>query len=211
MIRLYGILTESLPRTEDLRSALPVAWVDVWQKRHSTLAQRNDPATRQSLGGLWLLSRQGVTGQLDYTDAGRPRLCDCPNADFNLSHSRAVVCCAFSECASADPSVGVDAEDLSRVASLDCLSLARRWFSEQECDLFHAEPSPLQFLRLWTRKEALLKRFGQGLAAMRSADTVTAERQHNVRFAEYRTDDTLVTLCYNFGNVPPPNVQWIRE
>jgi phosphopantetheinyl transferase len=78
---------------------------------------------------------------------------------FNLSHSARAVLCAFS----ADGSVGVDVEVAGR--DRDYAALARRMFGRVEAERLQQLDRPsreLEFLRLWTRREAELKCCGSG-------------------------------------------------
>lgn len=79
---------------------------------------------------------------------------------FNLSHSgdlAVVAACRGS-------AVGVDVETAGRLRDLD--GLAGMVMTEREMEAFAAlsdDRRPAAFLRLWTRKEALLKADGRGL------------------------------------------------
>jgi 4'-phosphopantetheinyl transferase len=81
--------------------------------------------------------------------------------EFNLSHTRGLVCCAV---ALGSP-VGVDAEQLAEIS--DCLDLAKRFFAPAEAGFLErvaaAERSNV-FLRIWTLKEAFVKARGLGLS-----------------------------------------------
>lgn len=96
---------------------------------------------------------------------GKPELrCACgkPRIHFNLSHSRDVALYGFTR---ACP-IGVDVEYLDPVP--DGGQIARRFFSHAEAESLRALPEESRthrFLELWTRKEALLKATGEGLAA----------------------------------------------
>ena len=87
--------------------------------------------------------------------------------------------------------------------------MAERWFTENEQAFFYRDPSELSFLRVWTRKEALVKWMGEGLRALREADTVLAESMYGVRFYEYAVEDSWVTLCCSCHSRPPQTVQML--
>lgn len=75
---------------------------------------------------------------------------------FNLSHSGMFAAAAFDEC-----DVGIDIE----VPRAVDLKLAERIFSPEENVLIKSSPAPeKQFLRIWTRKEALIKAYGKTLS-----------------------------------------------
>ena len=84
-----------------------------------------------------------------------------PPLRFNLSHSGALVLCAFAR----GHEVGVDVEALREAARGS--EIVRRYFApEEQRALAAAGPGDRDraFLRVWTRKEAVLKATGRGLA-----------------------------------------------
>jgi 4'-phosphopantetheinyl transferase len=97
---------------------------------------------------------------IDYGAHGKPRLPDHPGLHFNLSHSGEFAVIATSTLGE----VGIDLEAL-RPRS-DLLPVARRFFAAHEADAVAAcegEARSRAFLRLWTRKEAVLKASGRGI------------------------------------------------
>ena len=76
---------------------------------------------------------------------------------FNLSHSGSTVVAAFS-----DLPVGIDIE--SRGRGRDFVGIARRFFDPSEADAISMSHDEVQFLRLWTGKEAMLKLSGDGIS-----------------------------------------------
>ena len=109
------------------------------------------------------------------------------------------------------PRVGLDAENLARIATVRVCPLADRWFSERELDFFLSDPTDRTFLRVWTRKEALVKWTGEGLSGLREADTVAAESVYGVRFYEYRVEDTLLSLCTHEDTPPPSGIRMLSD
>ena len=91
---------------------------------------------------------------------GKPRLADADAPGFSLTHAGDVVGVAVH----AGP-VGLDVEQVRELADLP--SMARHVRSPVEDDV-----GPAGFFRLWTRKEALLKSTGGGLATPMSAITL---------------------------------------
>jgi 4'-phosphopantetheinyl transferase len=93
---------------------------------------------------------------------GKPQLLPgLPPLEFNLSHSDEVALVA----ATRDGSVGVDIERMREVR--DLLSIADSHFSAAERDALRSVPEVDRrpaFFRCWTRKEALIKASGEGLA-----------------------------------------------
>ena len=90
-----------------------------------------------------------------YGETGKPYLPDHADIHFNISHCREAVVCVLS-----DRPVGVDIECVCEydASLLDCT------MSEAEKEEIVHSPHPdLAFIRLWTRKEAVLKCSGRGL------------------------------------------------
>lgn len=96
-------------------------------------------------------------------DNGKPWLVDAPNIHFNLSHSDDLAVLAVR---AAGP-IGVDIERLRAPAVEDWSLVARRHFSPPEIELVTAASAHARadvFLRIWTRKEAVVKAHGHGLS-----------------------------------------------
>lgn len=93
-------------------------------------------------------------------DNGRPDLV-CGRLSFNLSHANGVSLLGVSRSAL----VGVDIEDCRR--QVDCMALAKRFFSTEEvrylADQGSSELISNAFFRIWTGKEAYVKYLGSGL------------------------------------------------
>jgi len=219
MVWLYGIRTEKLPGSQELAQRLDPCFLDAWKAHHPRM--REEQARRVSLGGLFLLAFSGARGELAYTDEGRPFLKDSA-LDFSITHTGRYVLCAVAR---PDPTVldgacppcgeaarvGLDAEDLSRLSGARAEAMAKRWLSEGEQAQFAEEPTPLCFLRLWTRKEALGKWLGQGLRSISELDTANAVSVYGVRFCEYPAEGTAITLCLRDVQPPPTEVYWLSE
>jgi len=77
---------------------------------------------------------------------------------FNLSHSGDAVAVAVSKYP-----VGVDIEHIKQNFNFN--EIIRSYFSSKERKLITDSPElPIQFFRLWTRKESLLKATGEGIS-----------------------------------------------
>ncbi|MFF2955393.1 4'-phosphopantetheinyl transferase family protein [Kitasatospora sp. NPDC057965] len=84
-------------------------------------------------------------------DHGKPYLPDHPGVAVSLSHTKGVVAAAAGH-----RPIGVDVELTDRGGSL--LDVAPRVLTEAELRLVREHPDPARaFLRLWVRKEALIK------------------------------------------------------
>ena len=94
---------------------------------------------------------------------GKPRLagCDENRLEFNLSHTRDYVALAVTK----RRRIGADIEYSARARNF--VGIAKSCFSAREQAYLHRVPPELRgnaFYSLWTRKEALLKACGCGLA-----------------------------------------------
>lgn len=97
---------------------------------------------------------------IDYGAHGKPRLADHPGLHFNLSHSGELAVIATSTLGE----VGIDLEALR--PRPDLLPVARRFFAAEEAamvEAFDGAARSRAFLRVWTRKEAVLKATGRGI------------------------------------------------
>ncbi|MCL2031170.1 MAG: 4'-phosphopantetheinyl transferase superfamily protein [Oscillospiraceae bacterium] len=124
---------------------------------------RDRAAAAYLLLRLALWERYGVDAPpgFAYGGNGKPVLRDPPHIRFNLSHCRLAAACAVS-----DAEVGVDAQEVRPVSD----ALARRVLTAAEYAEFRASPRPDErFCELWTVKECLLKRTGQGIGVDLSA------------------------------------------
>jgi len=81
---------------------------------------------------------------------------------FNLSHTDHLALLAIG-----DRELGVDLEELGRLDSMDPRPVADRFFAPAERAALQSKAPGLardiEFLRIWTRKEALIKAVGRGL------------------------------------------------
>ena len=88
---------------------------------------------------------------------GKPYLVNYPALHFNLSHCAQGVAVAVSD----ESPVGIDIECRRAVSK----ALIRRVCNDDEMNEIHQSADPeSEFLRIWTRKEALLKYLGTGIA-----------------------------------------------
>jgi|GEM_PF-959810 Phosphopantetheinyl transferase len=94
------------------------------------------------------------------------------NITFNISHSEDIMVAAVAKCRE----VGIDVEKIKELN--DPEGMARVAFTEEEKASFCSKPEELKkwhFLRLWTRKEALLKAMGIGFASQSNQAGITRE------------------------------------
>lgn len=93
---------------------------------------------------------------------GKPELEEAEGSSFSLSHSGPLALLALTR----GGRVGVDVEALRPRKDLE--GVARRTFSPSEVDVLLLRPHPLRleaFYGIWTRKEALAKGLGMGIAS----------------------------------------------
>ena len=117
-----------------------------------------------------------------------PSSADRRTVSFSTGHSGDLYCIAVATSAS----VGIDVELLRSVPRAQ--SIARRWFGETEARRLEADSADVldvNFMRMWTAKEALAKRHGAGLRLMRGRegelDIAAAEAKSLLRFFEPRS------------------------
>ncbi|MER5430593.1 4'-phosphopantetheinyl transferase superfamily protein [Streptomyces sp. NPDC002588] len=144
----------------------------VERRRHDTIV---DPATRDRFLLGCALSRLRLGERLDVPPADVPLRRECPHCGgphgkprlavpspyaFSVTHSGGLV--GVAVCRGAE--VGLDLEEAD--APLDVDAAARTALAAPELTALYARPSAgrqAAFLRVWTRKEAVLKALGVGL------------------------------------------------
>ena len=140
----------------DVLSALPRLSE---QRREQTLRFKHELG-RKTCAAAYLLLCEGLRREygitepplLGYGEHGKPFIVGHPDIHFNISHCREAAICVIS-----DKPVGVDIESVREYKD----SLARYTMNDEELALING--SPLEFTKLWTMKEAVLKLAGTGL------------------------------------------------
>lgn len=126
--------------------------------------------------------------RFDYTPEGKPLLADHPHIHFSLSHCREAVGCLLS-----DRPCGLDIERIRPVKD----SLVRHTMNADECrKIFASERPDAAFIRLWTRKEAVLKLRGTGIAN-HLRDAIDPEQLHGVSLHTEEFPGFVVTCAYS--------------
>lgn len=93
--------------------------------------------------------------EFGYGAHGKPSIIGRPDIHFSISHCRKAIAVAVS-----DFPVGIDIECERRIDD----ALIRHTMNEAERAVIEADANPvMEFLRLWTRKEAVLKLRGTGI------------------------------------------------
>ena len=104
-----------------------------------------------------LRQEYGITERpvFDYGEHGKPIIVGHPDIHFNVSHCREGVICVVS-----DRPVGVDIESIREYKE----SLVRYTMNDCEVQqIEQAEHPEVEFIRLWSMKEAVLKLSGKGI------------------------------------------------
>ena len=157
------VLAGDIYNESDLASALstlPAGVCDYLSHGKSLAVKRDRLAAFRLL--LLLLERQrhATDVRIVRDGWGRPRFDDPSLPDFNISHSGGFVAVALG-----DGQVGIDLQTVN--TDFDPIPLAERFFSpEESASIKQATKAerPDLFFALWTRKEALGKALGRGLA-----------------------------------------------
>lgn len=111
-------------------------------------------AVKSIIGKEYRINAEDVTIVTDET--GKPYVAEHPEIFFNISHTENLIAIAFSDIA-----VGVDAQTPISPEP----KIAKRFFTQTEYDYIyaHREDTARRFTRIWTEKEAYIKRTGLGL------------------------------------------------
>ena len=171
-------------------------------KRLGSLEQREQKTVGEALLRLAAKKRGQNEVTLARGEKGKPYFAELPAFCFNLSHSGAIVAAVFS----CYP-VGIDVE---RVAGRNFQTVAARCFSPAEQKKIARSEAPLrEFYRLWTRRESIIKRRGEGVERVRSVK-VSGERVLSFGltggklspFAESREAQYVLSVCLSQGEKP---------
>ncbi|MBO5592003.1 MAG: 4'-phosphopantetheinyl transferase superfamily protein [Prevotella sp.] len=132
------------------------------QRREQALKFRYELG-RKTCAAAYLLLREGLKKEygiteppvFEYGEHGKPMIAGHPEIHFNLSHCREAVLCVVS-----DRPVGCDVESIREFHE----SLVRYTMNDVEVRQIEQAPRPdVEFIRLWTMKEAVLKFSGEGI------------------------------------------------
>lgn len=159
-------------------------WLDPAERQRALGARSG--ATRDRFVGSRTRVRQVVGSVLDrppesvrfvarpcpcgQPDRGRPALDGSDGLEVSISHAGSLVAVALA----CDSAIGVDIEETSDRRPVDVHRIARRFFSAEEQELVASDPAA--FSRLWSRKEAVGKATGAGVAHGGLARDARADR-----------------------------------
>lgn len=157
---------------------------------HGADAEEQSRAGREMLCGL--VKRIGISPDginIIKDENGRPRISGMDDIDFNISHSPFLAVCVLSV---GEGRVGADTEPIMPTVPKERRErFVKRYFSENESAELAVAPD--SFSKIWTRKEAMLKRNGKGLAGISEADTCLPP--DDVRFETFEINGSFVTVC----------------
>ena len=133
------------------------------QRREQALRFKHERGQRTCVLAYLLLKmalrrEYGITEKpvFEYGEHGKPMLSGYPHIHFNMSHCREAAICVVS-----DRPVGVDIESIREYKE----SLARYTMNDAEMErILNADRPDVEFIRLWTMKEAVLKLSGHGIS-----------------------------------------------
>lgn len=132
------------------------------QRREVALRFKHDLGRRQCVLAYQLLCdglehEYGITDKpvFSYGEHGKPSIIGHEDIHFNLSHCKTAVACAIS-----DNPIGIDVESI-RPAKETVIRYAMN--DEEACQILSSSNPALEFTKLWTMKESVLKLTGEGI------------------------------------------------
>lgn len=181
----------------DIEAKLPLLSA---QRRERVLAIRNEEQRRQSVAAYLLLCHALATlgdsfsapPVFAYNEHGKPFLKDHPDVHFSMSHCHGAVAVAIASSAT-----GIDIERIGRYNE----SLVRHTMNDTEQQAVFSSSAPQrEFIRLWTKKEAVLKMTGEGL----SGGLKDAIALHpGIQYTQKETDEYICAVCSpRLSNIP---------
>ena len=143
----------------DVETSLPLLSE---QRREQAMCFKHEQGRRESCAAYLLLCEglQKEYGILEpplftFSEHGKPEIIGHPEIFFNMSHCREAAICVLY-----DSPVGVDVERTGRFDE----ALVRHTMNSLEVEeIMKAERPDVEFIKFWTRKEALLKYTGEGI------------------------------------------------
>jgi 4'-phosphopantetheinyl transferase len=156
--------------------------------------------------------------QFETAANGKPRIAavhGVAGLEFNLTHTEGLTALAVTR----DAWIGVDAENVTRGASLD---IAQHYFTRDEVaalEGLEGAARQMRFYELWTLKEAWLKATGSGLATpldrisfdfAREAAVVADEPAGSWHFSQFHPHEThVLAIAVNQSSAPVVQVREI--
>jgi len=144
----------------DWEAALPL----LSEQRREQVLRFKYELGRKTCAAAYLLLCEGLRKEygitekpvFEYGEHGKPVIVGHPDIHFNLSHCREAVACAVSS-----RPVGIDVESIRQFRE----SLVEYTMNAAEVERIRQSERPdVEFIRLWTMKEAVLKLSGEGIS-----------------------------------------------
>ncbi len=121
----------------------------------------------------------------DYIANGKPVLKERPDIHFSLSHCKKGVLCVID-----DQPVGCDIESVERNVSQSLINYCCN--DKEQAEIMNADYPEEEFIKLWTRKEAIIKLSGEGITS-NLKDLMTPEVLRNTKIiTNYNPETGLV-------------------
>ena len=161
-------------KSEHLQQVL--AFLPSW-RRERVLAYKQESRQMESALAYIELSRalalrglQDIKPRFEYNEHGKPYLPTYPNLHFSISHCSQAVGCILSEMP-----CGLDIERVRRGSP----ALISKTMNQGEMKQIYSSSHPdVEFIRLWTRKEAVFKLLGTGITDDMQDILLRAEALH---------------------------------
>ena len=120
-----------------------------------------------------------------YYENGKPYFKEFPDIHFNISHCKQGVVCGVS-----NKEIGVDIQDIRPFN----LSLAKRVCNSYELEfLNNAKNKEYEFIKLWTKKEAILKQSGTGIYG--GIKNAIPDLDRGIEVKTYCYNDYIISVC----------------
>lgn len=166
------------------------------QRREQALRFKHEQGRRECVAAYLLLRDAlrrefGIDGNpvFEYDAGGKPRLKGHHGIYFNLSHCREAAVCVVDTVP-----VGVDIETIRPFKD----ALARHVLSPEEYSVVVASFNPaVEFIRLWTQKEAVLKYTGEGIRS--DLKTALTNLSEDIDMQTVVTDRYVYSVCRKRG------------
>lgn len=158
------------------------------------LAKRSAKEWAESCAGLCALyeamKEAGIdvkTAKIERLALGKPVFANL-NYHFNISHS-----CGRAVCVLSEKEVGVDIEFLKKARNFDYIAKNFFCVGEQK-NYFGSANGAEEFYRIWTRKEALLKKCA-GDIEHETLKEINTYDYSEVTFTEIKKGGYIITVC----------------
>lgn len=162
------------------------------QRKEQALKFKHELGRKQCVLAYNLLCKAleqeyGITEKpiFEYGDHGKPSIIGHDDIYFNLSHCRTAVACAVS-----DKPIGIDIESIRPAKE----SIIRYAMNDDEAkQILESENPDLEFTKLWTKKESLLKLTGEGIND-NMKNVLSPENMKNVSVETYVKENYVYTV-----------------